>query len=149
MNYQCVVAVAAFGLVLSGCATVIEGTTQSLAVTTPPVTGAKCVISGPAGTYHVTTPGKVAVSRGGGYLYVDCDKDGYQHASAAVEPHFNAVTVGNILAGGLIGVGVDATTGANYTFPTNIPLPMDPVKGSPAPALTPIVATETTAKPVS
>ncbi|MDB5394535.1 MAG: hypothetical protein JWM91_2041 [Rhodospirillales bacterium] len=149
MNCQCVVAVAALGLALSGCATVIEGADQTLRVTTPPVVGAECIISGPTGSYHVTTPASVTIPRTQRDLHVECDKVGYEPAWATVQSHFNGATLGNVLAGGLIGVGVDATTGANYTFPTNIPLPMDPMKGPPAPALTPTVAAETTAKPMS
>ena len=33
---------------------------------------------------------------------------------------FGAATVGNILAGGVIGIGVDAASGADYSY--NIPI---------------------------
>ena len=51
-----------------------------------------------------------------------CNKDGYQEATFLVHSGFEATTVGNVFIGGLIGVGIDAATGANnhYDSPVNI-----------------------------
>jgi len=145
MNVRCVVAASTIGLALSGCATVIEGTDQTLKVTTLPEVGAECVLTGTSGSYYITTPGSVTIPRTQRDLRLECDKDGYEHNWATVQSHFNGAMIGNVVVGGLIGVGVDAATGAGYTFPNVLPLPLDPVKAPPAPA----VAADTTNRPVS
>lgn len=139
-------------LPLAGCASVVNGTTENVAVTTPPAEGAKCVLKSSEGTYYVTTPGNATVHKTKNDLNVECDKDGFQHASLKVPAKFGAMTLGNVLAGGVIGVGVDAATGANYSYPTAISVPMtatDPAQ-PPAPAATPAApATVSSAAPVA
>jgi hypothetical protein len=50
-------ALAAAAFAVSGCATIIEGSSQSIAVATPPTTGATCVLSNDLGSWTVTSPG--------------------------------------------------------------------------------------------
>jgi hypothetical protein len=152
MKLQPVAAFAALALLLPGCASIIEGTTESIAVTTPPIEGAKCVLKSSEGTYYVTTPGNATVHKTKHDLNVECDKDGYQHASQKVESHFNGATAGNIIAGGLIGAGVDAATGADYNYPTDVTVPMKPVAAvgtSPTPAPSAVQPASATGKPTS
>ncbi len=68
-------------------------------------------------------------------LSVTCAKDGYQTATVAHPPSFGAATFGNIVAGGVIGVVVDAASGANYTYPDDICVDL---AANPAPALPPV-----------
>jgi uncharacterized protein YceK len=63
MKLNIVAAIAALGVALSGCASIVEGTTQSIAVTSPPTDGAKCVLKSSEGTYYVTTPGNATVHK--------------------------------------------------------------------------------------
>lgn len=133
--YSKILALACLGVALSGCATIIKGTTQSLSVATPPTTGAECKLTSSEGTWYVTTPGSVTVHKTKNNLDVSCTKDGFADASTSVPPHFNGATLGNVIAGGLIGVGVDAASGANYTYPDEIDVPMKP--SAPATAAAP------------
>lgn len=55
-------------------------------------------------------------------LSVTCAKDGYQTATTVHAPSFGGATFGNIIAGGVIGVVVDAASGANYSYPDDIRL---------------------------
>lgn len=130
-------AIVALGFAVSGCATVINGTTQSVAVNTTPVDGAMCALTNSQGTWYVTTPGTVEVHKTKTDLMIDCTKDGYSEAKADIAPTFQATTVGNVLAGGIIGVAVDAASGANYEYPSPIAVPMSngtaPVASAPAP----------------
>ncbi len=66
-------------------------------------------------------------SRDGGFVAA-CKKDGFQEATYKIESHFNGATAGNILAGGIIGMGVDAATGANYNFPAEVKIPMTAIQ---------------------
>jgi hypothetical protein len=135
---------------LGGCATVIKGTTQDIAVETNPP-GATCTVSrnGAQIATLSATPGKVQVSRDKSPIMVSCAKAPELAApvSQTVESKFNGATFGNILAGGVIGVVVDASTGANYTYPEQVMVSLTseiaPVVAAPvvAPAAAPLVAT--------
>ena len=57
MKLQSIAALAALGVALSGCASIVEGTTQMVQVSTPPVDGAACTLTSSEGVYTVTTPG--------------------------------------------------------------------------------------------
>ena len=143
----------ALAFALSGCASIVEGTTQSIAVTTPPTDGAKCVLTSSEGTYYVTTPGNVIVHKTKNSLKAECKKDGFDVAEKTIEPHFNGATAGNIIAGGIIGIGIDAATGANYNYPKEVAVDMTatgstpPVASVPAAAVVP--ATSAPAKPTT
>jgi phosphoketolase len=156
MKLGTLAAISAFGAALSGCASIVEGTTQSIAVTTPPADGAKCVLTSSEGTYYVTTPGNVTVHKTKNDLDVSCRRDGFKDAHATIPSHFNGATAGNILAGGVIGLGIDAATGANYNYPTEYAITMMPAEAAPmnsmpAPATppTPADAAPPASKPAS
>ena len=117
-------------------ATIIKGTTQSVSVTTPPIEGAKCELKNSQGTWFVTSPGSVVVHKTKTDLIVTCKKEGYQDASITIPAKFNSVTAGNIVAGGLIGIGVDAASGANYGYEEVTALRMTPLDGVTTPAST-------------
>ena len=110
-------AVAAAAMALSGCATIIKGTTQSVSLDSTPVQGAACTLVNSEGTWFVATPGSITVHKTKTDITATCKKDGYQDAIQTIPSHFNGATAGNIIAGGLIGIGVDAASGANYSYP--------------------------------
>jgi hypothetical protein len=151
MNRQSAVALAALCFLLPGCASIVEGTTQSVSIETTPVDGAKCVVSNPEGSVAVTTPGVAKVHKTKKDMDVECDKDGYKHASRIVPSHFEAATVGNVIAGGGIGIIVDAADGASNSYPDDVSVTMTPADS--APKATPAAATApvspTAAKPAS
>ena len=66
-----------------------------------------------------------------------CAKEGYQTATVSRPPSFGAATFGNIIAGGVIGVVVDAASGANYTYSDDIRMDLaaNPVPATPPMAL--------------
>ncbi len=150
MKFATVAALAALGFGVSEYASIVTGTTQILAVTSPPVDGAKCTLTSSEGTYYVTTPGNATVHKTKHDMDVVCTRDGYKDGHTVAVSHFNGATAGNIIAGGVIGIGVDAMTGANYNFPENIAVTMVPVD-APLPALpapaTPPTPADAPAKP--
>ena len=137
MKLLAIAAAAALGIATSGCATIVKGTTQSLSIKTPPVEDAKCTLTNTEGTWYLTSPGSVVVHKTKNDLHVACTKDGFDDVSATVPSHFNGTTFGNIIAGGVIGVGIDAASGANYYYPPVWELPMTPVT-PPSPVAQPI-----------
>jgi hypothetical protein len=110
---------------LSGCASIVGGTNQSVSVSTPPVKGAKCTLKNEKGEWYVAkTPGSVVVHRAYGPLNIDCKKSGYVETQKAVKSNTKAMALGNVVFGGVVGVGVDAATGAAYDYPQAIVVPM-------------------------
>jgi len=150
-------ALAALGIAVSGCASIVEGTTQDFAVNTTPKGGAKCTLTNSEGTWYVTTPGNTRVHKTKHDLDITCTLDGYQTAHRTIESHFNGATAGNVIAGGIIGIGIDAATGANFNYPADATLEMEPLDAaSAAPAAASataapatVTAPETVAKPAS
>ena len=134
-----VLAVIGVGIVLSGCATIIKGTTQSISVTSTPTDGADCTLQNTEGTWFLKTPGSVVVHKTKNDLDVSCKKVGFNDGKRTIVPKFGAATFGNVIAGGLIGVGVDAASGANYEYPATIDVPMTAV--APVAATPPVPAT--------
>src|SRR5579862_7401763 len=110
-----VISVLAVGL--SGCASIIKGGTQDIAISTPPTAGALCSLSNSAGNWQISTPGSLSVERSATDIKIQCSKDGYDKATAVIPSHFNGWLIGNLVFGGLIGIIIDASTGASQSYP--------------------------------
>ncbi len=116
------------GVVLtSACATIVEGTDQSVTVTTEP-SGASCSLQRDGKTVGVVnpTPGTVSVDKSQSDIAVSCEKQGQLPAAAVLSSQFQGMTLGNALIGGIIGFGIDAASGAMNEYPTNIMLHLPP-----------------------
>jgi hypothetical protein len=107
----------------------VKGTTQDVAVTSAPVEGADCTLQNTKGVWHLTTPGSARVHKDMHSLTITCTKPGYQDAIDIVHPKFQAWT----LAGGAIGLGVDASTGAMAEYAPDQTVEMTPATGASAP----------------
>lgn len=117
-------------LVMTGCATVVSGTQQSVFIETPHVDGAECKLqdSKHGSWYLPATPGAVTVLKGNGPMNVTCKKSGYQTSTVSADDEFAGATLGNIILGGGIGVFVDAASGAAQKYPDKIIVWMKPLK---------------------
>ena len=100
----------------TGCATIIKGTTQGVPISSDP-SGADIFIDG---MLVGTTPADVELKRKRDHLIV-IEKKNYVPKSVAVVKNVGGAVWGNIIAGGLIGWGVDAASGAqNNLMPKTI-----------------------------
>ncbi|MBV1933753.1 MAG: translation initiation factor 2 [Parvibaculaceae bacterium] len=132
--------VGACALSFAGCASVTSGTDQQISVSTPGANGASCDLTSPDGTYTVhRTPGTVRVDKSKHDLSVLCKKDGYANGVATISSNFQALTLGNVLVGGVIGIGIDAASGAMNEYPKTVSVsmrketaPSAPVSSSPS-----------------
>ena len=107
----------------TGCATIVKGTTQEIPVSSEP-TGARVSVDGSAAG---TTPTTVTLSRKANHM-VTIEKEGFQSESVAITKSMSAAVAGNIIAGGLVGWGVDAVSGAQYNLnPTTVNVRLQPV----------------------
>lgn len=138
-------AICALTVLLTGCATVVEGTTQSVSIVTDPP-GASCVVSrlGERIGMVSPTPGSLHLDKSKDNLTVTCTLDGYERTKTTQSPNFKATTFGNIIAGGLVGVAVDAASGADYAYPTEVRLAM-----APGGTQSPVAETQATGLPAS
>ena len=121
MKFLAVAVATAFAL--AGCATVVTGTSEDMAILTPPVS-ASCVLSNAEGSWNIVTPTVAHVTRSVEPLQIRCTKPGYRVASATIPSSVAGWTIGDIIAGGPFGAAVDASTGAINQYPHSFSLSM-------------------------
>lgn len=115
------------GLLSGACSTIVEGTDQPVTVITDPP-GAACTVerAGVAIAVIDPTPGAITVDKSRDTLAVTCEKVDHQTSAAVLSPDFQEMTFGNILFGGVIGVAIDASSGAMNKYPDSITILMVP-----------------------
>ena len=98
-------------LFLTGCASIINGSTQKVKITSQPP-GASVRVDQSARGY---TPTVVELSRESSH-YVEVTRKGYEPYEVELKPSFNGMILGNAIFGGLVGVIIDSTSGASKTL---------------------------------
>lgn len=119
-------------LVLSGggCATVVSGTTQSISVNSEP-SDADCTLRRDGQSIGtVKTPGVVTVKRDAKPIEVICIKADHVDGKHVMEPRLESATMGNLAIGGLVGVMVDAASGANSRYDPNVAIQLAPMSAA-------------------
>lgn len=111
LNLLLPVLLVAYAFLAGGCASIVKGTTQSIPVASSP-SGADVKLDG---NKVGQTPLTVEVKRKTDHL-LTIEKAGYQVESVAITRNIGGAVFGNILAGGLVGWGVDAVSGAQYNL---------------------------------
>ncbi len=115
---------------LAGCATIVKGTTQSVSVDTPGATGSKCTLtSSSVGSVTLVTPASVVLQKGSESVRVLCKKECHDDGVGIITSGTEAMAAGNIIAGGPIGLGVDAISGAMNKYNEQNQITMVPIKG--------------------
>jgi hypothetical protein len=94
------------------------------------VTDATCTLTSSAvGTKVVQTPATITLEKGRESVTVHCTKECYTDGSGVIASDFEAMTMGNIILGGVIGVGVDAASGAMNKYAPEAQVVMTPIPG--------------------
>lgn len=120
------IALACCSLLSGGCASIVKGTTQAIPIASDPA-GADVKIDG---TKVGQTPMSIDAKRKTDHL-ITIEKTGYQVEGVALTRNVGGAVFGNIVAGGLIGWGVDAMSGAQYNLtPTTINVKLKPANGA-------------------
>lgn len=115
-------------ILLSGCSSIVEGTSQTLTVNTNPP-GATCDFNRESrviGTIQ-STPGSLLVQKTKHDITVVCRKEGYQDASFFNKSDVAGATVGNIILGGGIGWAIDSASGADNKYTEIMNIDLQPV----------------------
>lgn len=119
--------------VISGCATVFSGTSQTIFVKAiDSATGAElprigCTVLTAKGELLPVPSdlGAIKISKSSGELQVSCKKEGYRQINTAVGDSFDAVTLVNVLF--WPGFLVDLATGCHKKYPTHYVVGMEKV----------------------
>ena len=108
-----VVLVGALGIAIwvTGCATIMHGTSQDVSITSTP-SGASVKVDAMS---YGKTPVVVNLSRGNAHV-VKIDLAGYEPFEMAIKKNLSGWVWGNIIFGGLIGLAVDAISGGMYNL---------------------------------
>jgi hypothetical protein len=117
-------------ILFAGCSTIVKGTEQQVSVTTPGVRGAMCQLTSPGvGSRTVETPANIILPKSKHNVAVTCRAQCYGDGVATLASHTEVMTAGNVLFGGLIGLGVDAASGAMNKYDPAVEVPMSPLPG--------------------
>jgi hypothetical protein len=127
---------AAIALPCVGCASVTRGTTENISIASTPA-GATAEITGLEIPTACVTPCVVQAKRSAD-ITVTINKEGYEPQTIPLTKEIPgsgaAGFAGNLLAGGLIGMGVDAATGAAQDHkPNPVIVTLQPVGPPPRP----------------
>jgi hypothetical protein len=112
---------------LCACATITEGRHQTITVYSVPP-GASCVLKrkGVEIGSIASTPGTVSVDKTKHDVTILCDKPGYQRATFLDHSGVEAMTVGNAIAGGVIGWAIDSSTGSDNRYASPVTITLTP-----------------------
>jgi uncharacterized protein YceK len=118
---------AAITAAMSGCASVLNDTTQGMKVDTKTaagetVTGADCKLTNDSGTIAMKSGDTASVRRSNQDLDISCVHPQNPDAVARAISRVNGGMFGNILLGGGIGAIIDHNRGTAYTYPTWVQL---------------------------
>ncbi|WP_425410478.1 translation initiation factor 2 [Hyphococcus sp.] len=115
----------AAALLTTACATVVRGTKETAKFESMPAGAtvmAESISDDKLGPFTCVTPCELELKRKRDWAVV-YKLDGYQPASGTLEKKVTgggvASGAGNVIAGGIIGIGVDAGTGANLDLRPN------------------------------
>ena len=122
--------VAAIAVALSGCATITKGTTQAVALNTPGAVAAQCTLNSSAiGTKVVTTPATITLDKSQESITVLCKKECFQDGGTVIASNTETMAAGNLLVGGVVGLGIDAVSGAMNKYNPDNQIAMVPIPG--------------------
>lgn len=94
------------------CATIMNGTRQTLVVRSDPA-GARVTVDG---EFAGETPCEVELARGSAPKVVGVEKSGHEAYRTTLKPEMSDWGLGNIVLGGPIGAIVDLSSGAFYEY---------------------------------
>ena len=100
---------------LTGCASVVNHTTQQIPVTSDPAGAVVRVDCGDVkNDPKLITPAVVTVQRKADHCTIALEKAGYAPAEVKLAKSMSAWYLGNVVLGGFVGMIVDASNGSMY-----------------------------------
>lgn len=126
-RHAALLCLAAALLAAGGCATITTGTSQTITIETSPP-GAVCRLTRDNQTLGIVnpTPGSITIGKDKDNIDLTCEQEGFQPTSSSMSPSMEGWTLGNALIGGLIGIAIDAGSGALNEYPASIQVTLIP-----------------------
>jgi len=123
-------------LATAGCSSIIEGTSQEIAIETSPP-GASCALYRQDSKIGeiAPSPGTLLVRKSKYDIIVVCVKDGYQQAIRLDHSGTAATTVANLVLSAGIGWAMDSVSGADNKYDSPITVTLVPAQGATGPAV--------------
>ena len=123
-----------FMVMLSGCASMFSGTTQTTTIETKPE-GARCEVvrDGKVVASVDKTPGSVSFPKTNDDAELICKKEGFNDIKVPMESGTDGWSVANIILfpiGTVIGYGIDSSTGAINAYPEKATVDFNTGKGT-------------------
>jgi hypothetical protein len=112
---------------LGGCASVLNDSHQTLTVRTDctrVVLNSSCSAAVGGRTFNFETPARLTVPRTTEPLYINCRGGLLAGASTDVRPGLSTGFLGNVIAGGAVGVVIDLNTRRAFAYPSAINIVM-------------------------
>ena len=120
---------------LSGCASIVSGTSQEIkVVTNPPGANCQFVREGSVIASVNNTPGGVTIKKTKHDITLKCNKEGYQEATYLNHSGADGATFGNIILGGGIGWAIDSASGSDNKYTGEVNVTLVPILPAPPPA---------------
>jgi hypothetical protein len=74
------------------------------------------------------TPGSISIDKSKDNVSVECEKAQHLPGASVLASDFQGMTLGNVLIGGIIGIGIDAASGAMHQYPPSVSVFLPPEK---------------------
>ena len=115
---------------LAGCATITSGTTQPINIDSEPQ-AANCTLTREGQVLGaITTPAPITIKRHAATVHVVCKKPGYEDGRIVMNSRYETASSGNFLLGGVIGVMVDASSGASSRYKSSVLVRLAPLSAA-------------------
>ena len=103
---------------------IINDNKQKITVHTLPDSGASCILTNNKGSWRINRiPGTVIVTKSFRDMHITYQKEN-KFGSLTVKSSTNKANIASVVFGGIIGAGIDASTGAGYTYPSTLYIPL-------------------------
>ena len=104
-------------LSLDACSTIVTGTGQQIAISTPGVSGATCMLTGGDGVNAtVQAPGRVSVSKSKKNIEMTCSVQGRAPVTQTIASTYSDWSIVEYP----LGYPIDAVTGAMWVYPKEV-----------------------------
>lgn len=107
-------------LLLSGCSTMVNRTTQEMTIETPGAPGALCYLKSPGYYDRIWTPDTLTIQKTKGPLKIRCMAPGNMEKTVEITPKIVDTMYLNALTGYAAGALYDYETGAMFKYPEKV-----------------------------
>ncbi len=118
-------ALAAALMGVGGCASVVSDDESTTYIGTNPE-NARCELHGQDFTRVVNTPASLHLPANSAPMTIACRAEGYFLTTEELDTEADGWILGNLLFGGIIGIAIDAASGAGQKFPPQISIVLQP-----------------------